>query len=532
MTKREQQLKDLTKQQSKLLEQQAAQLAERDTTIKLLQQKIDLLIKRIYAKSSEKLTPEEQLLLFGEDQPGKPQASSDPKDDLTDVAPEEVKSNANKKKRKHPVPRLPENLPILIDKVIIPPEVLADPDSYEEIAEDYQDLLDMTPASYHKRRTINKKYRHKTDKSSPPLQALMPAAPIPGTLCAPGFAAHLIVSKYCDHLPQYRLESILKTRHSIHLPRQTLNRWNTAIADRLTPINEAIKSEILSSDYLQADETPIRYLCPGHGKTKQGYLWIYNDPTGSVYYQWSTTRGHKNLIETLGTPEVPNTDDTHFKGHLQCDGYSAYLTYQNLLGALLILLSCLAHIRRKFYEARDLAPQQLGLILRLISHLYAIEEKLRRQRAGPQLRETVRCHQSVPLMKRIHTIITKIHPRYSPKSPITLAINYALGQWEQQEEYLRNGHLEIDNNLAENAVRPTKLGMKNWLFFGDAEAGHTSAKLYTIIENCKRHGLNPEAYLKQVLTHLPADPTKAEAASLTPQAIAKTQKRLPKAACQ
>jgi hypothetical protein len=139
-------------------------------------------------------------------------------------------------------------------------------------------------------------------------------------------------------------------------------------------------------------------------------------------------------------------------------------------------------------------------------------------------------------MRRIHRILLKIQSspkhHYSPKSPITLAINYALGQWSKQEEYLTNGHLEIDNNLAENAVRPTKLGMKNWLFFGEAEAGHTSAKLYTIIENCKRHGLNPEAYLKQVLTHLPANPTKEEAASLTPRAIAETKKRLPKAACQ
>lgn len=523
MTKREQQLEALIKQQAAVIERQAL-------TIKLLEQKVDLLIKRIYGKSSEKLSPEEQLELFGENSQGNPQASSE--SDLTDIVLEEVKSNSNKKKRKHSAPRLPENLPIVIEKIIIPPEVQADPDSYDEISEDHQDLLDITPASYLKRRTINKKYRHKTNKSLPPLQAPMPAAPIPGTLCAPGFAAHLIVSKYCDHLPQYRFESILKTRHKILLPRQTLNRWNTAIAERLTIIDDAIKSEILSCNYLQAAETPIRYLSPGHGKTKQGYLWIYNDPTGSVYYQWSTTRGHKNLIKTLGTPDELNADGSHFQGHLQCDGFTAYLTYQKLLSLLLILSACLAHIRRKFYEARDLAPQQLGLILRLISHLYVIEENLRQQRAGPQLREAVRCHQSAPLMKRIHTIITKLQPRYSPKSPITLAINYALGQWSQQEEYLSNGHLEIDNNLAENAVRPTKLGMKNWLFFGDAEAGHTSAKLYTIIENCKRHSLNPEAYLKQVLTHLLANATKAEAASLTPQAIAKTQKRLPKAASQ
>lgn len=529
MTKREKELEKQLTQRDAQLAQQASQLTECNAIIKILEQKIDALIKRIFGKSSEKLSPEEQLLLFENNDPEKSKTSSE--NDLEN-APEEVKSKPNKKRRKQRAPRLPENLPIVIDKIIIPEEVLADPDSWEEISEDHQDLLDITPASYLKRRTINKKYRHKTNKNKPPLQAAMPAAPIPGTLCAPGFGAYLIVSKYCDHLPQYRLESILKTRHNIDLPRQTLNRWNTAIADRLTSINDAIKSEVLESNYLQVDETPIRYLSPGHGKTKQGYLWIYNEPSGSIYYQWSTTRSHKNLIKMLGSPDEPNSNNSNIKKHLQCDGFSAYLTYQTLLGVMLILMSCLAHIRRKFYDARSHAPQQLGLILRLISHLYKIEENLRQQRAGPRLREAVRSHQSKPLMNRLHRIITKIQPRYSPKSPITLAINYALGQWEQQEEYLSNGHLEIDNNLAENAVRPTKLGMKNWLFFGEAEAGHTSAKLYTIIENCKRHGLNPEAYLKEILTHLPIDPTKSEAASLTPRAIAETKKRLPKAVCQ
>lgn len=522
--------KQLTERDAQLA-QQTSQLVERDATIKILEQKIDALIQRIFGKSSEKLSPEEQLLLFGEDPPGKPQASS--QDDLTNEGvPEEVKSNADKKKRKQRAPRLPENLPTVIDRIIIPEEVLADPDSWEEISEDYQDLLDITPAIYLKRRTINKKYRHKTNKSQPPLQALMPPAPIPGTMCAPGFAAHLIVSKYCDHLPQYRLQSILKTRHGIDIPRQKLNRWNTAIAQRLMLISEVIKAEVLSTNYLQVDETPIRYLCPGNGKTKQGYLWIYNSPnsnsldTGSIYYQWSTSRGHQNLVETLGSPEQAD----HFTGHLQCDGYKAYETYRNLLGDELILGACLAHIRRKFYESKSLSPQTIGLILCLFSHLYRIESNLRDQRAGPRLREAVRAAQSVPLMNRLYKIIIILQGKHSPKSSVTVAVNYALHQWEQQKEYLTNGHLEIDNNLAENAVRPTKLGMKNWLFFGDAEAGHISASLYTIIENCKRQGLNPESYLKEVLTHLPQYPSAAECADLTPRSIAKKMKL--KIACQ
>jgi transposase len=493
------------------------QLKERDEKIALLEQKIDELMRRLFGETSEKLSPSE---LEG-DEPGKPEASS-----ASDAAPEEDEpKDKTSKRKKGGKKKYPKNLKIIIEAVIIPDEVKAHPELWEEIGENYQDFWDITPAQYYIRRTVNKIYRHKHDKSQPPVQALMPEPPIAGTGCTADFAAHLLVSKYCDHLPQYRTQQILMERYGIEMPRQKLNRWNSAIAQRMRPIWEAIKREMLASRYLQIDETPIRYLEPGHGKTKQGYLWIYNVPNGAVYYDWATGRGHENLLRILGPK-----DKQHIGRIIQCDGYSAYLTMATHYGESIVLAACLAHIRRKFYEARHTDRKIAAIIIRLIAHLYRIEKRLREQKAGAVLREAVRSAESAPLYKRLHKIMLMLAPRYLPSHPLGKAISYALNQWKKQLQHLTNGHLEIDNNLAENAVRPTKLGMKNWMFFGSAEAGWISACIYTLVENCKREGLNPEAYLKEVLDHMPANPTPEDAAALTPSKVAVASRRLKKTA--
>ncbi len=497
------------------LEKENALLKERIT---LLEQRVDQLTRLLYKATSEKLKPSN----LEEAEPGKPEASS-----ASDAAPEEdgQKDSPRRKRKKGGKKKYPKNLKIVIAAVVIPDAVKANPELWEEIGEDHQDLWDFIPAQYLIRRTVNKIYRHKHDKSKPPVQAPMPAPPIAGTRCTPDFAAHLLVSKYCDHLPQYRTEHILRERYGIAMPRQKLNRWNRAIAQRLRPVWEATKREMLASRYLQIDETPIRYLEPGHGKTKQGYLWIYNVPNGTVYYDWATGRGHGNLLRMLGPK-----DEQHITRIIQCDGYSAYLTMAMHYGESIVLAACLAHIRRKFYDARHTDRKIAAVIIRLIAHLYRIEKRLREQKAGPVLREAVRSAESAPLYNRLHKIILMLKPRYLPSHSMGKAISYALNHWERQLQHLTDGHLEIDNNLAENAVRPTKLGMKNWMFFGSADAGWISACIYTLVENCKREGLNPEAYLKEVLTHLPTDPSIEEAAALTPRKIATASKRLKKTA--
>ncbi len=274
------------------------QLKERDEKIAILEQKIDELMRLLYAATSEKLSPSE---LEGEEL-GKPEASS-----ASDAAPEEDESkDKTRKRKKGGKKKYPRKLKIVIAAVIIPDEVKANPELWEEIDEDHQDLWDFIPAQYLIRRTVNKIYRHKHDKSQPPVQATMPAAPIVGTRCTPDFAAHLLVSKYCDHLPQYRTEHILKERYGIAMPRQKLNRWNRAIAQRLRPIWEAIKREMLASQYLQIDETPSDTSSQDMGKQNKDTYGF----TTSLTELYTTTGPPGGGTRTYCASSAPKTNNT------------------------------------------------------------------------------------------------------------------------------------------------------------------------------------------------------------------------------
>ena len=256
----------------------------------------------------------------------------------------------------------------------------------------------------------------------------------------------------------------------------------------------------MSGPYVQIDETPIKYLAPGKGKTALGFLWVAHRPREDVVFEWYTRREAKCLDQLI---------PTDFSGTIQCDGYSAYERFARqraAQGRPVLLAGCWAHARRGFYEALEHAPKEAGWVLLQIAHLYDIERKLRQQRAGSTLRDAYRASQSAPICRRIQRLLRRwyLTRRFLPKSTIGKAISYALTQWKSLEVYLQDPTIEIDNNLVENAIRPTALGKKNWLFFGNAQAGQRSAILYSIIESCRRHGIEPYAYLQDVLTRLPS----------------------------
>jgi hypothetical protein len=214
-----------------------------------------------------------------------------------------------------------------------------------------------------------------------------------------------------------------------------------------------------------------------------------------------------------------------FKGTVQCDAYAAYASFARHKEHIQ-LAACWAHARRKFYEAREQDPLIAGWLLRQLGHRYRLERKLRLSHGGPRLREAVRAHQARPISQRLHRVLTrlKIKRRYLPRSRMGLAIDYTLNLWPLLGVYLDDGRIEIDQNLVENAIRPTALGKKNWLFIGDADAGQRSAILYTIVESCRRRGLNPHAYLCHVLTRLPHS-TNWQIKNLTPEAWAKPSRQ-------
>jgi transposase len=504
MTAREAQL---TQQ---LAESQAA-LAAALRENQLLRQKVDLLVRRIFGSSSEKLDSAQLELLQ------LPEAAAAP--EPAPVPPRQVIRPARPRPPK--APRLPDHLPV-VEEVIDPEPVKTQPENWRCIGQEVTEQLDYEPGRFFKRRTVRRTYVHRTEPDSAPVTAPLPPCLQERGLAAPGLLAHVLVSKYCDHLPLYRQEQIFAQRHGLNLSRQTLAGWVKLAADWLTPIYEKIRTGVLAGGYVQIDETPVDYLEPGHGKTKRGYLWAGCRPGGDVFYWWNTGRGAV-CLEAI----VP----LDFKGTIQCDGYAAYPSFAKGRKGTVTLAGCWAHMRRGFYEALEQSPKVSGWFLRQIQNLYRIESVLREKRAGPALREAVRAHQSRPIAERIGRALVRFKTlgRFLPKSLMGQAIDYALGQWSALQVYLGDGRVQIDNNLVENAIRPTAIGKKNWLFIGDADAGQRSAIVYTIIESCRRRGLDPYTYLRDVLTRLPRM-TNHQIPEVTPEAWAKARRQLQRAA--
>jgi len=489
--------KELTHQ----LEQCQQALAESRWENALLRQKLDLLIKRFFGSSSEQLNSQQLELLMQ-----LPATATVP---ATVAAPEKERAERSRPER---TTRLPENLPV-VEEVIDPEPVKAQPEQWRCIGQEVSEQLDYEPGRFLRRRVVRRKYVHKTNLDFAPIIAALPERLLDRSLPAPGLLAHILVSKYCDHLPLYRQEQIYRQRHGVQLPRQSLTRWVELAAQWLKPIYEQIRTGVLGGGYVQVDETPVEYLAPGNGKTKQGYLWTCSRPGGDVFYRWETSRAAACLDHII---------PVDFTGTLQCDGYSGYRSFANQRNNAIALAGCWAHVRRKFHEALEQSPRTAGWILRQIQHLYRVEARLREHRAGPDLRAAVRAHESRPIVERLERAFIRLKSsgRFLPQSLLGVAMDYALGQWQTLTVFLADGRVEIDNNLVENAIRPTALGKKNWLFMGDADAGERGAIIYSVIESCRRRQIDPYAYLKDVLTRLP-NMTNHQIPEVTPAAWAK-----------
>jgi len=488
-------------------------IAQRDQQIALLQQKIDLLVRKVFGASSEKLDGSQLdlFLLQSEDAPGKTEASST----LEEAEPSPSRRAVPPRSR-----RLPDDLPV-VEQILDPAEVSAQPEQWRCIGQEVSEQLDYEPARFLRRRLVRRKYVSRLHPRHAPIMAALPPVLQERGMAAPGLLAQIIGSKFVDHVPLYRQEQIYRTRHRVWLPRQNLVRWMELAADWLKPIYQCIQTGVLADGYVQVDETPIRYLAPGNGKTKQGYLWTTSRPGGDAVYHWEISRGASCLNNII---------PANFAGKIQCDAYAAYGSFAR--GKERIeLLGCMAHVRRKVYEAREQHPRLAGWLLRQIGHLYRIERQLRQSRSGCQLRAVVRAHEARPIYHRLHRAFVrlKMKRRFLPRSRMGLALEYALTNWKLLGGYLEDGRVEIDNNLCENAIRPTAIGKKNWLFIGDAEAGERSAILYTVVECCRRRGVDPYAYLRDVLTRLP-NATNWQVAQLTPEAWAQQSNIIPKAA--
>jgi transposase len=475
---------------------QALAAAQRENT--LLRQKVDALVRRCFGQKSEQLSSAQlELLLSGLTEQSVAVTRPAPMPALP-AAPRRTPSDSRRI-------RTPDDLEVV--RTIITPEcVLAEPDQWQCISQEASRQLDYQPGKFFWQETIRTKHVRRDQRALPPVLAPAPLRVAEHSLAAPGLLAYLLVGKYCDHQPFYRLENIFWERHEVFIARQQMVQWHEQCVRLLTGITDCLAAQLRASPYVQVDETPVRFQDRTlEGRCGQGYLWTGLVPGDCVIYQWHTSRSARCLDALLGET---------YTGKLQCDGYSAYAAFAKAKTDL-SLFGCWAHARRNFYEARDQAPRVAGWILNQVGLLYHWEEQWRQSRAGPALRQVYRASHSRMVVARLRRALERLQPRYLPQSALGQAIQYALNQWPQLVGFLEHGEVEIDNNLVENAIRPTALGKKNWLFFGSAEAGQRSAVMYTLIQNCRLHGVEPYAYLKDVLERLPRT-TNQEVAQLTP----------------
>jgi len=479
-----------------------------------LRQKIEALVKLHYGAKSEKIDPAQLQLLLAGLLPEKPDSPSEPEGD---DAKDQKKSPAKKAKAKNHSRLKGWDQLEVVEETILPDNYEQNKDQLELIGQEVTEQLDFTPDKITKRRTIRPKFRRKDDRTLPPLVAPAPASPLPGGVPTFGLTAELIISKYADHLPIYRQQTIL-ARLGLHAPSDTLNHWNLESLELLRPIAEAIHRECLQESSLQLDETPIKELTPGTGKTRTSYVWVFNDPCpgGSVSYRWQNGRSRKDFKNSLG--KYAET----WKGIFQTDGYSVSPSYQKDHHDFIDLGSCMTHIRRGFHEALDAGERDAARIVKFISYLYQIEKDLRQQKAGPAQRDAIRASHCAPRLRLIRRYLEKIKSRHFPKSLMGQAISYALNQWSGLASYLADGRVELCNNLIENSIRPLKLGAKNYMFFGSDRGGELACVAYTLIENCKRHGLDLRGYLIGAMKAL-VEKGPGQAAALTPAALTKTR---------
>ncbi|VGO11747.1 hypothetical protein PDESU_04820 [Pontiella desulfatans] len=478
-----------------------AQNTDQQVEIRLLHEKVRYLMNKIFGRSSEKLTPDQMELAFEE-----LREMQDALDEAEEKLEElDEKKESRRGKRKPLKERIPEDLPTE-RVVIVPDEVQADPQSYKKIGEETVEELDVTPTQYFRRIIVREKYIKVDDRNVAPLIAPAPKRLIPNSYASAGLIRSIILNKYCDHLPLYRQEMTLKYRHDIEISRKTMGNWMYLVADWLTLIYEALRNEIRQSGYMQIDETFIKYQDTEKDHCPNGYLWAYHSPGAGVLFEWFPSRAAECLDPML----------TDYEGYIQTDGYAAYPAWLNRPEhqkekETIIHAACWAHTRRNFVEVPD--NSNARKVVKLIAKLYRTETELRN---NPELeRAAYRRKHAAPVLDKIKTILDKEQARQLPKSNFGKAITYALDRWEALNLYLEHGTFEIDNNLVENAIRPTALGKKNFLFFGSPNSGQTSAVIYSLVETCRKLGLNPAEYLKDLLDALPTM-QQSEAANWTP----------------
>lgn len=375
-----------------------------------------------------------------------------------------------------------------------------------QIGVDEREVLEYVPSHFKAVRHVRPKMSCRACETI--MQAPMPSLPIERGLPGPGLLAHVLVSKFCDHLPLYR-QSEIYARDGVDIDRSTMAEWVGKMAFLLEPLAEAIASHVRAGETLYADDTPVPVLDPGRGKTKTGRLWVAlrderpwgSDAPPAVFYRYAPDRKAEQAAALL----------KNCRGYLHADAYSGFRNLYEpvtITGDVRLLeVACWAHARRKIFEvhAATGSPAAQDLLER-IGKLFAVEETIRGK--PPEERLKIRREYAVPLLESLKLQLEAVLGKISGKSSFAGAIRYSLSRWKAFTRYTTDGRLDICNNAAERAIRPLALGRKNWLFAGSDSGGERAAVMYTLIETAKLNGLDPEAYLRDIITRIADHPMK------------------------
>jgi transposase len=385
--------------------------------------------------------------------------------------------------------KLPEGL--RREEIIIEPN--SDISGCKKMGEEITEVLEYAPGELYVKQFRRIKYA--LPDNGGVLIGDLPNRPLPKTMAGEGLLAQIVIDKYVDHLPLHRQMQRFE-RSGVRLPYSTLTEWVSATCELITPLYNALKSEVLQSGYLHVDETPIKVMDKDKkGETHRGYYWVYQNSIDKIaIFDYQEGRGREGPLGML----------ENFKGYLQTDGYVAYDIFDKRSD--ITLLHCMAHARRMFSEALDNDHERASYALNEIQKLYTIERICNDNGLNYEEVKVVRCTKSAPILKDLYQWMQQQYIQVLPKSLIGKALAYSLERWNKLSLYITDGRLNVDNNPVENSIRPVALGRKNYLFAGSHEAAKRSGMLYSLLGTCKMHGVEPYTWFKEVLQKIADHP--------------------------